>query len=95
MNEELVLKAMTLFDTPDKWNAFCELMNKNGLIQEKWWKNLQTEVYQREMKEPTIDWDIHIWNNWDIMWFIKGESTRSLAVHFGEMVLGYFITMGI
>lgn len=94
MNEELLIKAMTLFDTPEKWNAFCELMNRNEAIQDKWWKKLQEEVYQREMKNPNPDWDIYIWNNWDIKWFIKGESNNSLAVHFWGDALRVFQNFG-
>ena len=82
MNEELLIRAMSLFDTSDKWDAFCELMNRNGAIQDRWWKKLQTEVYQREMRNSNPDWNIYIWNNCDIMWYIKGESTKSLAIHF-------------
>lgn len=82
MNEELTLAAMNLFDSADKWTSFCELMNKSDDIQNKWWKKLQTEVYQRELKNPTHDWEVYIWNEWDIMWYIQGESNKSLAVHF-------------
>lgn len=82
MNEELLITAMNLFDSADKWNSFCELMNRNGEIQNRWWKKLQTEVYQREKKVTNPDWDIVIWNNWDIGWYIKGESDKSLAIHF-------------
>ena len=86
MNEELIQKAMQMFDTSDKWSAFIELINKNGEIQNRWWKKLQTEVYQREQTDGISDWDIAIWNNWDIMWYIKGETNKTIAVHFyGDM----------
>jgi len=82
MNEEIIRSAMNLFDSADKWNSFCELINKNGEIQNRWWKLLQTEIYQREKKNSNPDWDIYIWNNWDIIWHIKGESHKTLAIHF-------------
>jgi len=82
MNEELLQKAMQLFDTAEKWNAFCELMNRNGNIQNRWWKKLQTEVYQREQTSGMSEWNICIWNNWDIMWYIKGETNKTICVHF-------------
>lgn len=94
MNEELILSAMNLFDSADKWNAFCELMGRNGEIQNRWWKKLQLEVYQREKSNPTPDWDIYIWNQWDIRWFIKGESNTSLAVHFWGDVFRVFSNYG-
>ena len=82
MNEELLQKAMQLFDTAEKWNAFCELMNRNGNIQNRWWKKLQTEVYKREQISGMPDWNICIWNNWDIMWYLKGETDKTICVHF-------------
>lgn len=86
MNEELVQKAMQMFDTSEKWSAFIELMNKNGEIQNRWWQKLQKEVYQREQTDGMTDWNIAIWNSWDIMWYIKGESNKTIAIHFnGDM----------
>lgn len=91
MNEELLITAMNLFDSADKWNSFCELMNRNGDIQNRWWKKLQTEVYQREKKITNPDWDIFIWNHWDMGWYIKGETDKSLAIHFwGDNFRVYF-----
>lgn len=94
MNEELLLKALELFDTSEKWEAFCELSNRNRLIQDRWWKKLQAEVYNREIRLNNPDWDIHIWNNWDIIWFIKGESTKSLVIHFWGDALRVFYNYG-
>lgn len=82
MNEELLQKAMQLFDTAEKWNAFIELVNRNNDIQSKWWKKLQLEVYDREQKNGNSDWDISTNNNWDIKWFIKGEPNNTICVHF-------------
>lgn len=82
MNDELLIKAMLLFDTNEKWESFSELMNINGNIQAKWWKKLQTEIYNREVKRNDENWNIHIWNNWDILWYVKGYSEKSLAIHF-------------
>jgi hypothetical protein len=82
MNEELLQKAMLLFDTAEKWNAFVELANKKDEIQNRWWKSLQNAVYQHELRELNPNWGITIWNNWEIKWFIKGESPNSLIIHF-------------
>ena len=82
MNEELIQKAMAMFNTPEKWVAFTDLVDKQNVFQERWWKNLQAEVYQRETQTGNPDWDIKIWGNWDIKWFIRGENENSLAIHF-------------
>lgn len=82
MNEELILSAMNLFDSPDKWQSFWELVDRKEAIQNRWWKKLQMEVYQREKMNPNPDWELHIWNDWDIRWYIKGASINSLVIHF-------------
>jgi hypothetical protein len=46
MNEELTLSAMNLFDSADKWNSFCELVNVNVDIQNRWWSKLQKDLQQ-------------------------------------------------
>ncbi|MEN9301790.1 MAG: hypothetical protein RL264_219 [Bacteroidota bacterium] len=82
MNEELLQKAMQLFDSAEKWNSFIELVNKNNEIQSRWWKKLQLEVFDREQKNGNSEWDIIIWYNWDIRWFIKGEPNNTICIHF-------------
>lgn len=83
MNEELLRKAMHIFDTPEKWNSFLELINQSGNIQTKWWKKLQNEVYTRELKSNfDPEWNIHIWNHWDVMWYIKEFGDKSICIHF-------------
>ena len=80
MNEELIKKAMQMFDTPEKWNAFRVLVESN--IVDRWWKKLQTEVYQRELRAGDPDWDIRVWTNWDIKWFPKKDPENALMIHF-------------
>lgn len=90
MNEELLRKAMDIFDTPEKWNSFLELCksavgiigHQNTEIQGIWWRKLQNEVYSRELKNTNPDWEIYIWNNWDIMWYLKEFSDKSICIHF-------------
>lgn len=82
MNEELLLNAAKLFDTVEKWNAFNELVNVSSSIRDRWWRRLQAEVYDREIRNPHPDWDIDIWNNWDIRWSIKGYANNTLVIHF-------------
>ncbi len=94
MNEELLQQAIKLFDTQEKWSSFVELIKRNEEIQNRWWKKLQQEVYQRELRDLGLDWSIYIWNNWDIMWYIKGESNKSLAIHFWRDTLRVFYNYG-
>ena len=82
MNEELLIKAMQLFQTAEKWNAFNELANRRDDIQYRWWQKLRTEVHQRELHGGDPDWVIFTWGNWEIRWYVKGEHENSLAIHF-------------
>lgn len=94
MNEELINKAMKLFDSADKWNSFFELINVNGDIQRRWWQKLQSEVFQREIKIMNHDWDIFAWENSHIRWYIKGSKVDSLAIHFFENAFRLFHGFG-
>jgi hypothetical protein len=95
MNEYLLCKAMQLFETAEKWNAFCELMIRGDAIQQRWWKKLQTEVYQREQKNGSLGWDIFIDRQWEnIRWFIKGETHNTICVHFWGDGLRVFYNYG-
>ena len=83
MNNELFEKAMGLFDTPAKWRAFCELTNQSESIRNRWWKTLQTEVYQREINTVNPEWDVLAEGNWHLKWHLKGDENKSgLCIHF-------------
>ena len=82
MNEELILKAMELFDTPEKWNAFNELASKRNALFGRWWKKLQTKVFQIERNEMPDDWDIDCFWDTNFRWYIKGDKPQSLCIHF-------------
>lgn len=82
MNEELLVRASSLFEAPEKWQAFNELSNGKGQLMNYWWRKLQTEVQTRELKDGHIDWDFYAWNSWDMMWFVKGSKNDSFAIHY-------------
>jgi len=93
MDEDLLQKAMKMFEEdkkPDKWYAFMELMNRSGKIQNRWWQRLQTEVYNREREfyenNPDWNWEIKIYGDSEIKWFIKGNSENEdvIIIHFNE-----------
>lgn len=82
MNDDLLLEASKLFDVSDKWKAFNELANNRGSLMNFWWKKLQREVQTRELKDGLPDWDFYAWNEWDMMWFVKGAGNNTFAVHY-------------
>lgn len=94
MNEELLQKAMLLFDTPEKWNAFVELANNKDEIHNRWWKSLQNAVYQHELRELNPDWGITIWSDCDIKWFIKDNTDKFLVIQFTKEYFRVFSNFG-
>lgn len=82
MNEELLKEAMELFDSPKKWEAFLALSYQNQAIQDRWWRCLQTELFQRAMQQSHPEWEVLKWNSWDIEWYVKGYPDSSLYIHF-------------
>jgi len=71
------------FDTPEKWNAFVELVNKKEEIEKRWWRKLIETVYIREINEKNPDWDVMCDKNWtNIRWLIKDEKVGSLLIYF-------------
>lgn len=82
MTEEMLQKAMALFDTPEKWNAFLELTNEREKIRNRWFKKLQQKLFSMTLADNTHpDWTCGIWNTWDIEWKLKGYESRYLSLH--------------
>jgi hypothetical protein len=82
MNEELLKQTESLFDSPQKWSAFIELMDRSGEMQNRWLKRLQQEVSQREKKDLDSNWNIYVGDNCEIRWHIKGEANNTFIIHF-------------
>jgi len=86
MNEELLVKAMKMFDTSEKWNAFSELASKQIEIRNRWWRDLRKEVVRREQKDGMPDWEVGVLWDLNFRWYMKGEingeNENTLSIHF-------------
>ena len=51
MNEKLLQQAIDLFDTPEKWEAFCELANQKDRISQIWCDKVRDAIITRFSKE--------------------------------------------
>ncbi|KAA6326573.1 hypothetical protein EZS27_024337 [termite gut metagenome] len=87
MNNALLQQTIDSFGTLKKWSALVELINNNNEIQERWWKKLQQEVSQREIKELDANWTFKLFNPCYIQWYIKGEKDNTLIIYWGRDVL--------
>lgn len=82
MTEEMLQKAMALFDTPEKWNAFVELANEKDNIQNRWFKKLQQKLVSltyADDKHP--EWTCNFWGFWDIEWILTGNRKNYISLH--------------
>lgn len=92
MNEKMILAAINLFDSEEKWESFVELVNiVDDDIIERWWKKLQTEIYQQEkVNNTSVDWKISMWKNKDIIgvsWYVNKETDKTFTVSFDSGLL--------
>lgn len=82
MTEEMLQKAMALFDTPEKWNAFVELANEKENIRNRWFKKLQQELINlTNSDEKHPDWTCRFWGFWDIEWRLNDNKKTYLSLH--------------
>lgn len=82
MTEEMLQKAMALFDTPEKWNAFVELSFTRNDIQNRWFKKLQQKLVSlTNVDDKHPEWTCNIWGIWDIEWKLKSFENKYLSLH--------------
>lgn len=82
MTEEMLQKAMALFDTPEKWNAFVELSHERDFIRNRWFKKLQQKLVSLSFADDEHpEWICSIWNDWDIEWRLKSFDNKYLSFH--------------
>ena len=85
MEYEIIKKAINLFDSPEKWNAFLELANLQQKITNQWNSDLLDAIRSR----LTINddrWDFRK-NGWQGQWFLYEFGHESLSLW---LELGYF-----
>ncbi len=70
MGEQLLEKAMNLFDSIEKWNSFCELPKQVDTINREWWKRLLKEIETIYNQNKNDEWEISFKGN-RIEWFLK------------------------
>lgn len=82
MTEEMLQKAMALFDRPEKWNTFVELANEKDNIKNRWFKKLQQKLINlTNADDKHSDWTYRFWGFWDIEWMLNGDRNNYLSIH--------------
>ena len=55
MNQELLKQAKALFDSPEKWNAFLELVWQKDEIRNQWFIKLREEANKKFSTEEFVE----------------------------------------
>lgn len=103
MNQELLKQAKEMFDTPEKWNAFLELLSHKDNIRNDWYIKLKEEATKKFSTEEFVEgWVFNAWSTCDLQWYQKEHGDKSIGLLFGwggEMTLycdaNYFDTIKI
>lgn len=83
MQKELTNQAMALFDTPEKWNAFLDLVSEEKSIIYYWHSTLIRALIKRfKQEDPPIEkWDFgENRNTMSMTWHLKEFGKDSLAI---------------
>lgn len=85
MNQELIKQAMVMFDSPEKWNAFLELVGQKDAIRNQWQTKLKEEANKKFSTDESIDgWSFKSWGNWTMKWYQTKHGEDSIAIWFED-----------
>lgn len=84
MQKELLNHALSLFDTPDKWDAFADLANQKEAIKGIYFKKVKPLLLKHFNENPVQGWVCEPWGDasCDLRWYLSdcGKDSLSLAV---------------
>lgn len=91
MNQELLKQAKAMFDSPEKWNAFLELVCQKDEIRNQWYQKLKEEANKKFSTDELVEgWVFNSWGVWDLHWYQKVHGDKSIGLligWWGEMTL--------
>lgn len=91
MNQELLKQAKAMFDSPEKWNAFLELLWQKDEIRNQWYQKLKEEANKKFSTDEFVEgWVFNSWGVWDLHWYQKEHGDKSIGLligWWGEMTL--------
>lgn len=91
MNQELLNEVKAMFDSPEKWNSFLELVWKKDEIRNQWYTKLKDSANKRFSTDEFVEnWVFNSWGLWDMHWYQKEHGDNSIGLLMGwqgEMTL--------
>lgn len=92
MNRELIKQATAMFDCPEKWNAFVELVSEKDAIVKQWFLKLREEAERKFLTGELVEgWAFRYWDVFGWQWYQTehGAHSVSLLIERGEMMLWF------
>lgn len=84
MNQELLKQTKALFDSPEKWNAFLELVWQKDEIRNQWFIKLKEEANKKFTTDEFVDgWVFNSWGVCDMHWYQKEHGDKSISLFLG------------
>lgn len=85
MQKELLIQALNLFDSSDKWNAFVEMANQKETMKWHYFHKLKQPLLKYFNENPVSGWLCESWGdpNFDLRWYLKDFGKGSLALAIG------------
>jgi hypothetical protein len=80
MDQELITKAMKMFDTYEKWNAFIELSNSKQEIRKRYFERLKTALISHFVKDVNDSWGFTVMWQEQYRWFIREYGPESICL---------------
>ena len=91
MNQELLNQTKAMFDSPDKWNAFLEILYEKDNIRNQWYLNLKEDITKTFSTDYfSKEWDIKIRGNFSYQWFLKAYGENSISLWIEDGILSLF-----
>lgn len=85
MQKELLNKAMTIFNTPEKWQAFLDMVNQKDALKWHCFKKIKQPLMKYFFENPVEGWICEPWANYDydVRWYLKDFGKQSLGLALG------------
>ncbi len=84
MQKELFNQTVKMFDQPEKWNSFLELVWEKDNIRNNWYSILKQAIDIQFNSIDTVEkWSYNSWGVFDTHWYLTEFGDQSISLLFG------------
>ena len=80
MNQDLIMQAIQIFDTYDKWDAFIVLSNNIPEIRRRYFERLKSDLTKHFSKDIAESWSFVAIHNEQYRWYLSEFGYESLGL---------------